>query len=103
MSMPYDKITDPGNFSTDVSSHSGSHHHGDTDEMNGSHGELGNRKQLRGQPHSFLGNNILLSQTNLYQSFPRTLPSTVPSHCTLLFQIFRPPYNCHSEAQVPIM
>lgn len=105
--MPYGKIADPSNFSTDTSSNSGSHHHGDTDEIDGSHGELGNKEQLRGLPYSFLSTysrqEVLLSPTNLYQSFLRAQPSTVPSHCTLLLHIFRPPYNCHSEDQVPIM
>lgn len=54
MSMPYGKIAGPSNYSMHSSSHSGSHHHEDTDDRNGSHGELGNREQLRGQPHSFL-------------------------------------------------
>lgn len=87
--MPYGKITDPSNFSMEASSHSGCHHHGDTDEMDASHGELGNREQLRGQPHSFLSTYfrqerltqsrrsvpVLSKNTALNCSFPLHLPS----------------------------
>lgn len=82
--MPYGKVTDPVNFSMNASYHSESHHHGNTDERDRSQGELGNREKLRGQPHSFVtthsGQESLTNPSNLYQSFPRTLPSTVLSH-----------------------
>lgn len=90
MSMPYGKIADPSNFSMDTSSNSRSHHHGDTDEMDGSHGELGNREQLRGLPYSFLSTYsmqehltqsnksvpVLSKSTALNCSFPLHHPSS---------------------------
>lgn len=74
--MPYDKITDPGNFSTDASSHSGSHHHGDTDEMNG--------HMVSQETENNSGVSLTLFQGTTFYSVKQICTSPFQEHCPQL-------------------